>query len=72
MFCIFIFLFRFFVFVFEICAHFLSFIDVVYKTVDMIYFFNRCSKSIFLFSNGADGYKLSVFASIYMVKIKQI
>ena len=54
------------VFVFEICNHFFNNINMVIKTLNIIYFFsNRFSKSIFS-NNGAEGYNLSVFASNYL------
>ena len=57
------------VFVFEICNHFFNVFDMVIKTVNIIYFFcSLFSKSIFS-NSGADGYTLSVFVSIYMVKL---
>ena len=45
---------------------------MVIKTVNIIYFFSKlCSRSIF--SNGADGYNLSVLWSIYYLKnFKQV
>ena len=50
-------------YVFEVCNHFFNVDDMVFETVNIVYFFsNRCSKSIN--SNVADGYNLSVFASI--------
>ena len=54
------------VFVFEICNLFFNVINMVIKTVNIIYFFsNRFSKSIFS-NNGAVGYNLSHFCSIYI------
>ena len=53
------------VFVFEICNHFFNVINMVIKTVNIVHFFNRFSRSIF-FNNGADGYNLSHFCSVYI------
>ena len=54
------------VFVFEICYHFFNVVDMVTKTVSIIYFLSSlCSRSIF--SNGALGYNLSVFFGPFII-----
>ena len=59
------------VFVFEVCDHHFNVVDLVIKTVNIVYFFsNLCSRSSF--SNGAFGYNVSVFWSIYYIKLRQI
>ena len=57
------------VFVFEVRIHFFNVITWVFETIYIIQFFSvLCSKSKFLFSNGADGYNMSIFCSIYQNK----
>ena len=47
-------------------------IELLKLLISFNFFFNRCSESIFLFSNDADGLNLSVFCSIFIGKILQI
>ena len=43
-------------------------IEILKLFTSFIFFPSLCSRSIFLYSSGADGYILSVFCSIYMKK----
>ena len=59
------------IFAFEVSNHLFNVADMVIKTVNIICFFcSPCSKSSF--SNGADGYDLSVLCSFYIVQDTQI
>ena len=61
---IFLFLFGFVFFIFEVSNHFFNVVDMVIKTVYVIYIFsNECSKA--LFSNGAEAFRRSVFFLLY-------
>ena len=58
----FVFHFGFVVSIFEVCNHFFNVVDMVIKTINILYFFSILrSKSKFSFSNGTDRYKFSHF-----------
>ena len=58
------------IFLFKVSNHFIIVVYMVTKTINIIFFSNCCSKSIF--SAGSDGYNLSACGPFRWNKIEQI